>query len=189
MIDILLNFGTSTHFHFISNVSTSVPKFCKFLGDVETRRVVSRISSSHVTWQAGDITIPFIFPLMPTVTHTFPQSRYFPENRGRRFAKLFPRARTDTQHKHIRTRTLELFDSRVSRSSRVVNTNCRSVIGFFGKVVGSLQLPRRTTYPRVAALANIWHASTADTRKPSCMPPIHKPTLQTIVVGTTQIWV
>lgn len=49
-------------------------------------------------------------------------------------------------HKH---RELELFDSRIPRLSRVVNTNCRSVIDFFGRVVGSSWLPRRTTYPEL----------------------------------------
>lgn len=143
--------------------------FVSLFGDVETRRLVSRISSSHVTWLAGDITIPFILPLMPTVTHTFPQPWHFPENRGRRFTKLFLRVHTHTHTTN--TVTLKFLDSRrVSRSSRVVNTNCRSIIGFFGRVVGSRRLPRRTTYPRVAALADIWHASTADTRKPLCMP-------------------
>lgn len=68
-----------------------------------SRRVVlsQEFPVSRVTWQAGDITIPFIFPLMPTVTHTFPQSRYFPENRDRRFAKHFPRARTRTCNTNI----------------------------------------------------------------------------------------
>lgn len=110
---------------------------------------------------------PFILPLMPTVTHTFSQSRHFPENRGRRFTKLFLRVHI---HAQTQTVTLKFLDSRrASRSSCVVNTNCRSIIGFFG-VVGSRRLPRRTTYPRVAALADIWHASTAETRKPLCMP-------------------
>lgn len=49
---------------------------------------------------------------------------------------------------------LELFDGRISRSSRVVNTNCCSVIGFFGRVVGSSWLPR-TTYPEL----RLWQTS------------------------------
>lgn len=100
---------------------------------------------------------------MSTVTHTFPQPRHFPENRGRRFTKLFLGVT------HTQTQSLKFLDSRrASRLSRVVNTNCRSIIGFFGGVIGSRRLPRHTTYPRVAALADIWHASTADTRKPLC---------------------
>lgn len=132
-------------------------KFRKFLGDVETRRVVSRISSFHVTWLAGDITIPFILPLMPTVTHIFPQPQHFPEYRGRRFTKLF----FSSGRTHINTVMLELSDSRISRLSRVVNTNCRSVIGFFGRVVGSSWLPRRTTYPEL----RLWQTSGTHPRR------------------------
>lgn len=69
-------------------------------------------------------------------------------------------------HTHTNTNTLGFLDSRRA----LVNTNCRSIIGFFGGVVGSRRLPRHPTYPRVAALADIWHASTTDTRKPLCMP-------------------
>jgi len=145
MIVILLNFGVNIYFYFMSNVATSVPKFRKFLGDVETRRVVSRISSSHVTWQAGDITIPFIFPLMPTVTHTFPQSRYFSENCGRRFAKLFPRARTDIQHKH--TLKLSSIAMYLARRAWLIPTVVQSSASS-GKVV-SPATATYTTYPEL----------------------------------------
>lgn len=131
--------------------------FVSFFGDVATRRVVSRISSSHVTWLAGDITIPFILPLMPTVTHIFPQPQHFPEYRGRRFTKLF----FSFGRAHTNTVMLRLFDNRISRSSRVVNTNCRSVIGFFERVVGSSWLPRRTTYPEL----RLWQTSGTHPRR------------------------
>lgn len=134
--------------------------FVSFFGDVETRRVVSRISSSRVTWLAGDITIPFILPLMPTVTHIFPQPRHFPEYRGRRFTKLLsPQA--VRAHTQTNTAILRFLDSRISRSSRVVNTNCRSVIGFFARVVRSSWLPRRTTYPQL----RLWQTSGTHPRR------------------------
>jgi len=69
----------------------------------------------------------------------------FPDKPGRTFRKLFSgRARTRAPLTHSQPP-----DRRVSGRSRVVNANCRPVIGFFGRVVGPLRLPRRTTYPEL----------------------------------------
>jgi len=174
---VILYFGIEHAFSFYIypvRLQRMLQNFVSFFGDVETRRVVSRISSSHVTWLAGDITIPFILPLIPTVTHIFPQPQHFPEYRGRRFTKLFPPPAVRT-----RTNIVAFFDSRISRSSRVVNTNCHSVIGFFGRVVGSSWLPRQ----HIPAL-RLWQTSGTHPRRilenlvHACyMPPIHKPAL------------
>lgn len=171
MIAILLNFG---HIYFLSIshtfTATDAPKFCKFL---RRRRDASPCLknfqlSCHVAgwWHHDPLYPPFNVYGDAYLSTTAAFSR-------KSWSKIYETFSLGI-HTHARTQiqTRSSFSIAVAHLVRraLVNTNCRSIIGFFGGVVGSRRLPRHTTYPRVAALADIWHASTTDTRKPLCMP-------------------
>lgn len=101
------------------------------------------------------------------MTHSSPRARLFRENRGFEIhdETFFLGARV-SECTRVQSSTTMYLAGR----SRLIPTVAQSSASSPGRVVGSPRLLRRTTYPRVAASADIWHASTADTRKPSCMP-------------------
>ena len=133
-----------------------------------------------------DITIPFILPLMPTVTHIFPQPQHFPEYCGRRFTKLFSPPVVRTQIQSYSSVAVYL-PRRAWLIPTVVQSSVSSVelLGLLGyrdvQHIPSCGFGRH--------LAHI-HDGYSKTLVHACyMPPIHKPTLQTVVVGTMWIWV
>lgn len=141
--------------YFIHLQIRMLENFVSFFGDVETRRIVSRISSSHVTWL---VTSPTPDPLYSSFNAYgdayLSTAAAFSRILWSKIYETFFSGRTHTN-------TIMFFGSRISPSSRVVNTNCRSVIGFFGRVVGSSWLPRRTTYPEL----RLWQTSGTHPRR------------------------
>lgn len=123
------------------------------------------------------------------MTYTFPQPSF--HNRGV-FRKTWSRLRKFFPRTHGRARS-SIEDLALVALAHAVNTKRRSIVGFFGRRL--LGLPGYCATYNVSRscwlLADIWRASTADTRKPSCMPTTrrlytNRRVTDAIVVGTAR---